>query len=175
MSILEIAKKGNNKSTNLELINYVGNNPDRFGELMEVFLGDDLRITQITSWVLSECVQSHPSLIEPYHAVLIQALSQDQRHGAIRRNIVRMYQYAPIAETIEGQLFDLCINFILDPKEAIAVKAFSMTVCERICKKHPDLSPELIICIESQMDNASAGVKNRGSKILRRLNHISNP
>ncbi|MFY0643334.1 MAG: hypothetical protein JXR19_02600 [Bacteroidia bacterium] len=169
MSIISIACGGNNKPTNLKLVNYVGNDPKRFKELMEVFLGADLQLTQITSWAISECTEVYPHLIAPYHSQLMDSLNKDQRHGAIRRNIVRIYQYADIPEDIEGQLFNLCINFIIDPTEAIAVKAFSMTVCERIAVKYPDLIPELKICIESQLDNASAGVKNRGQKILHRF------
>ena len=44
-----------------------------------------------------------------------------------------------------------------------------MSVCERIALKYPDLNQELQSAIESTLPHASVGVKNRGLKILRRI------
>ena len=76
-----------------------------------------------------------------------------------------------IPSTIEGKLFDVGIELIIDPKEPIAIKAYSMTVCERIANRYPELNPELKYAIEATLTHASAGagVKNRGQKILNRI------
>jgi hypothetical protein len=66
-------------------------------------------------------------------------------------------------------LFDVGIELIIDPKEPIAIKAYSMTVCERIANQYPELNPELIYAIEAKLPHASAGVKNIGQKILNRI------
>ena len=36
-----------------------------------------------------------------------------------------------------------CFNYIPNPDEAIAVKAFSLTVLENLSKQYPEILPEL--------------------------------
>jgi len=68
------------------------------------------------------------------------------------------------------------MSYVLDPKEAIAIKAFSMTVCEQIALKYTDLIPELIDAIKSVVPTGSAGIKNRGMHTINRLSkkHLFN-
>ncbi|MBL6730314.1 MAG: hypothetical protein ISP74_05345 [Bacteroidia bacterium] len=44
-----------------------------------------------------------------------------------------------------------------------------MAVCERIGNRYPELFPELESAIQIILPQASAGVKNRGQKILSRI------
>lgn len=161
--------KPNNKQTINEMIDFVGDSPELFAELMEYFVNGTSRISQTTSWALGHIGEQQPELISPYHTTLLLQLQDKTKHGAVRRNIVRIYQTCPIPEGIEGKLYETCMSFLLDPEEAIAIKAFSMTVCERIAIKYPDLIPELIDAIQSVLPNGSAGVKNRGMHTVKRL------
>jgi hypothetical protein len=43
-----------------------------------------------------------------------------------------------------------------------------MTVCERIAIKYPELNQELQSAIEATLPYGSAGMKNRGLKILKK-------
>ncbi len=169
----ELVKRPHNKQTINEIIEFIGHDAKLFEELMVHFLGNNLRITQLTSWVVGHIGEKQPQLIAPYHQQMVEQLRHDDRHNAIRRNIVRLYQFVPIPELIEGELYDICMGFILDPKEAIAVKAFSMRVCELIAVKYQELIPELSDAIQNCMIDASSGIKNRGSHTLRRLEKLS--
>jgi hypothetical protein len=161
--------KPNNKQTINEIIDFIGDSPERFAELIEYFVNGTSRVSQTTSWALGHVGKQKPHLIAPYHTTLVQQLGDKSKHGAIRRNIVRIYQTCPIPDDIAGVLYDTCKAFMLDPKEAIAIKAFSMTVCEQIAVKYPELIPELIDAIESIIPTGSNGVKNRGRHTLKRL------
>ena len=44
-----------------------------------------------------------------------------------------------------------------------------MTILERMVDKYPELKEELIASIEANLEFGSAGIKNRGGKILARL------
>ena len=96
-------------------------------------------------------------------------MKQENRHNAIRRNIVRLYQFVEIPEDTEGELYDICIRFILNHNEAIAIRAFSMRVCERIALRHPMLIEELIAVIETTIPNGSSGLKNRARHTIEHL------
>lgn len=162
--------KPNNKQTINEIIHFIGDSPVLFAELMDYFVNGTSRVSQTTSWALGHIGEQQPKLIAPYHTILLAQLKDYQNHGAVRRNIVRIYQTCPIPEDLQGELYETCISFLLEPKEAIAIRAFSMTVCERIATQYPDLIPELIDAIKSVIPNGSSGIKNRGMHTLLRLN-----
>ena len=162
----------NTKQSVNEIIDFVGDSPELFAELMEIFLNGSSRVSQMTSWALGHIGEQQPQLINHYHRELINELRDYTKHNAVRRNIVRIYQTCEIPEEFEGELYELALNFVLEPKEAIAVRAFSMRICERIAIRYPDLAPELIVSIKSILSNASSGLKNRGQHTVNDLNKM---
>ena len=170
----QLIHRPNNKQTRDEIVDYVGNSPEKFSELMDLFISGNTRVSQTTSWAVGILGEKHPELITPYHQSLLAHVQDKKKHNAVRRNIVRIYQTCPIPEEIEGELYDIALGFVTDPKEAIAVKAFSMRICERIAIKYPELISELCIVIKASLPNASSGVKNRGTHILNNLMKVKN-
>jgi hypothetical protein len=55
------------------------------------------------------------------------------------------------------------------PAEAVAVKAFSLTVLGKLAKIYPDIMPELKLLIEDQLPNQTAAFKVRAKQILKTL------
>ncbi len=47
-----------------KITDWVGDDPERFAELMGLLLRDDYR--QRAGWPLSDCVKKYPELIKPY-------------------------------------------------------------------------------------------------------------
>ncbi len=171
--LAQLIKQPLTKSTINEILEVIGDSQELFDELMTYFLGNNARVTQLTSWAVGHIGEKQPQLIRSYHQDLLAQLQRNDRHNAIRRNIVRLYQFAEIPEDIEGKLYDICIGFILNPKEAIAVRAFSMRVCERIALLHPALIEELIAVVETTIPNGSSGLKNRASHVINHLRKAS--
>ena len=158
--------KPNNKQTINEIIHFIGDSPELFAELMEYFVNGTSRVSQTTSWALGHLGEQQPELIAPYHATLLLQLQDKSKKGAVRRNIVRIYQTCPIPEQIEGELYELAMHYMLDYNEAIAIRAFSMRICDRISHKYPELIPELLDAIKSILPGASSGLKNRGQNTI---------
>lgn len=171
MDIKAELEKGQSKKTVLEITNYIGNDPKRFKVLMDLFFDKDLRISQRASWPVSFCVDAHPDLIYPYVKDMIENLN-NPLHNAVKRNTVRIMGEIDLSEEVIGQAADICFRFLDDPKEAIAVRVFSMTVCFNITKKEPELANELKLIIEDHYPHGSAGFKSRGKKILKELKKI---
>ena len=66
----------------------------------------------------------------------------------------------------QGVVYDICFNYMIDPKEAVAIRAFSMTVCANICKEVPELCEEMLTVIPYLLENGSSGLCNRGNKVM---------
>ncbi|QDH78036.1 hypothetical protein FKX85_02890 [Echinicola soli] len=151
------------------IVSYIGNDPERFRELMGVFAAGPYRITQRASWPMAMAVEKYPSLLIPYYGAVISMLGKPNILAGIKRNILRILQYQEVPEEFEGEVLDLTFRLLEDTSEPIAIRVFSMQVVYNLSKRYPEIKPELKAIIESSLPYASAGFKSRASKILPKL------
>jgi hypothetical protein len=156
------------KEQALHIAKYIGNDPDRFSALMNIFWGGPYLLTQRAARVINYCVEAHPDLITPYLGSLI-AFCRQPVPDAVKRNTLRLLQYVDVPGQWQGEVTDLCFAVLGNAGEAVAVKVFAMTVAGDICREHPDLITELVFHIEAQLPHQSAAFQSRGRKILESL------
>lgn len=168
MDIREALSQGHNTELRDAIVHYVGYNPDRMAELMDCFFDKNLQLNQRSSWPLNFIARKRPELMEPYHQQMIDNLDTP-KHDAVIRNTVRIYEDILIPESIEGQLFEKCYEYVANPKMATAIRAFSLTILEKLVSKFPDLKDEVIDLVAEQLPHGSAGFQNRAKKVLLRL------
>ena len=77
-----------------------------------------------------------------------------------------------IPDDLLGITADICFSFLNSCQEPVAIRAHSMTILYNIVKKYPELKEELKVSIEDQIPYGSAGIKNRGNKILKALEKL---
>ncbi len=65
MNIVQEVLRDHSKAMCDRVVGYVGENPNRFGEIVSAFLNGPYRVTQRISWPLSCCVEHHPELVKP--------------------------------------------------------------------------------------------------------------
>lgn len=173
MDIKKELLKEHSKRQTTKIVRYVGGNPARFKVLVQTFLAGPYRVTQRAAWPLSNCVRGHPKLIDPHLKSILKMLDKKDAHVAVKRNIMRLLQDIEIPRQLYGLLTDKCFA-LMDTKETIAVRVFSMSVLANIAMHEPDLKKELRIVIEDQLPYASAGYLSRARKVLRLLSVSSN-
>ena len=166
--IKELLEAEHSKVQTIRVVDYIGEDNDKFEALMQLFFADDWCLNQRASWPIPLIVDRYPELIYPYLKRLIKNL-ENPSHNAVVRNTVKLFQDIDIPEKLQGQVVNLCMTLLADPKEPVANRVFSMTVIYNISKKWPDLQNELRVLIESQMESESPGFKSRGRKILKAL------
>jgi len=148
------------------IVDYIGCDEARFGELMAAFFAGPYRVTQRAAWPMSNCVELHPELIGPYLPKLIDLLKRDDFHNAVRRNVVRLLQFIDVPQQYAGKVYSDCIDLLNDPNEPVAVRVFSMTVAAKIARSEPDLMNELRLVIREHLPNASPGFLARARKLI---------
>lgn len=149
------------------IVKYIGDDTERFGELVKLFFNGGYRITQRAAWPLSYCVRLHPTLIRPYFKPLLDNLERKGLPVAVVRNTLRLLQDVAIPAKYHGRVMSLCFDFIQFPEAPIAVKAFSLTVLERLSTVYPDIRTELRLIIEEQWEQATPAFRSRARKILK--------
>ncbi len=168
MNLRDTILAEHSKKQMLKVVKHVGNNQQRFDELMKLFLASEYRVTQRAAWSVSYIATAHPNLIKKHLKKIIVNL-KNPVHDAVKRNTVRLLQFIDLPVSLHGITAAICFKFLNDMKEPIAVKVFSMTVLSNICKQHPELSNELRLSIEAQLPYGSAGFVSRAKKVLKGL------
>ncbi|MEM6316043.1 MAG: hypothetical protein AAF960_00145 [Bacteroidota bacterium] len=164
--------KEHSKAQAILVRDYIDADQSRFDELMTHFYGNEHRVTQRAAWIMMHCVEKYPFLLNKHLEKLVHNLQNKNLHVAVKRNTVRVLQDVELPEDLMGIAADCCFGYLLDPKEAVAVRAFSMTVLYNICKKEPDLSEELRLVIEEHLPYGTAAFQSRGKKILKALQKL---
>lgn len=174
MDILHELITDRSKDNIVRIATYIGNDQARFKTLIDLFLHGEWRVNQRAIWVMTYCVEKHPTLVMPYLRIMLDKLAQPNIHNAIKRNTVKMFAEIEIPGDLQGAVLDCCFSYLIDMQEAIAVKVFSMQVVFNLSKHEPDLLRELAMVIEDQMPYGSAGFKSRGRRILREIQKTLN-
>ncbi len=169
MNLKEKILSEHTKTNREEIVNWIGSNQTRFDELVKLFLGNDKLITQRSGWPLSFAGIAHPEFIPKHLGKLVTNLKQKDLHDAVKRNTIRLLQEISIPEKYQGDVMNICFDFIISPTEKPAIKAFSLTVLENLSKEYPEIKQELKTVIEDRWDYETAAFHSRAKKILKNL------
>ncbi len=163
--------KEHTKANCQKIIDWVGNDISRFNQLFNLFINDEYRVTQRAAWPMSYCVITHPELMKNNFQKLIKNLEKQGIHDSIKRNTVRLLQHINIPSKYEGPVLQLCFQYVESPDEAVAIKAFSLTILGNLAKKYPAIIPEIKLLIENQWPHQTAAFKQRAKKLLNEFGH----
>lgn len=148
-----------------KIVQWVGASQKRFDQLIRLFFGDEYRVVQRAAWPVSYCVEAHPRLIRKHFALLVSNLQKPGIPGAVKRNSIRLLQHIAIPPAYQGAIMDICFQYISDPREAAAVKAFSLTVLENLSKLYPEILPEIKLVIRERWDTETPAFRSRARRL----------
>jgi hypothetical protein len=149
------------------IVQWVGHSQSRFNKLFNLFIEGEYRVTQRASAPISYCVEAHPEFMNANYAGLISCLQKTGLHDAVKRNAVRLLQFVDIPEKYQGQVMNICFAYLENPTEAVAIKAFSLTVLCNLAKYYPEIIPEVKLMIEDQLPHQTAAFKVRAKAFLK--------
>ncbi len=168
MDIADKIAQEHSKQNTKAIADFIGTDASQFKILLDIFIGEDYRMVQRSSWIVSTIAEAHPNFVRPYLPVLVKQLHQP-KHEAVKRNILRLLQFVDIPPALHEDLINICFDTLANTKEPIAIRVFAMTVLEKITRELPELQNELSIILEDQMPYGSAGFRSRAKKILQKI------
>lgn len=144
-------------------------NDDLLTALMQILFSDDYRLCQRAAWSVSHLAKNQPKVLEKWLPELVAQLKKPNP-DAVHRNIVRAMAELEIPENLQGEVADACFKFIADPQTAVAIRAFSMTVLEKIVRHSPELSDELALILQDGLQvEEKAAYRKRAQQTLKKL------
>ncbi|MFM2269169.1 MAG: hypothetical protein RL757_2610 [Bacteroidota bacterium] len=155
------------------IVKNVGNDAEKVAILIDLLLHDEYRVSQRVSQVLIHIAEKYPAAIAPHLPALLDNLTQNSPVEAVRRNTIRIFwKFPTYPEPLLGQLVQICFQYLENPLEPIAVRAFSAYVLARICKSNEEFRPlaeELCDLLLLILPDGSAGEKATAHKILKQF------
>jgi hypothetical protein len=172
MDIKLALEREHSKRNTEAIVNYIGDNPKLFAELMATFNTPNYRLTQRAAWPISYIAEHAPQLLNPYWDEIFVNLQKDI-HPAFKRNIFRaLYRMKTIPEEIHGEVVEHCMQAIADAKNPAAIRAFAMHIMGKMAKIYPDLSGELMALVEPLTAHDLPSIKSSSKKILKQLSTL---
>lgn len=155
-----------------KIVEWIGYDQTRFDELFNLFLKDDYQVTQRAAWPVSFCINHHPEFIKKQFGALVNNLHKPGIHNAVKRNTLHILQGIEIPEKYQGEVMNLCFQYVESPTEAIATKAYSLTVLGNLAKLYPEILPEIKLMIDKQLPNQRAAFKSRAKRLLKSIEKL---
>jgi hypothetical protein len=154
------------------VVSTVGNNPDRFMELLEITTSKRSPIAFRAAWAIGHIVEKHPELIENHYNTIVKTVLTTQERG-VRRCLLRAMNFHPLPqdEDLLGELLDRCFVWLNSPDSQTSLKYYSMDFLYRMAKMIPEIKKEFADNLEQILPYQSASFKNRAKKILKEYNH----
>ncbi len=151
-------------------VHTIGEDPVLFQKVLDFALEDRDVFAQRASRVIQLSATKYPFLIKPHLNNIITSFPEF-RNGGLKRNMLRYLSKhtKELTEEQHGILFDVCYMFLMNSEEKPSIIVYSMDILYDISNQYPDLKNELISCIENKMPTASAGIKSRSKKMLKKL------
>ncbi|MEM7104034.1 MAG: hypothetical protein AAF502_12935 [Bacteroidota bacterium] len=169
MDIKTALLEEHSKDQIMKIVKFVEENDSRLAELMDIFFNGNFLEGQRAAWAVMHYASRNKNSMLPYVAQMLKNLEKPKLHDAVIRTTVRVWSETDLPENFLGEIFELCFNYLNNPKEKVAVRVFSMSVLFNIVKKEPELAEELRLVIEDHLPHGTAGFKSRGKRILKSL------
>jgi len=173
MNIREEILAEHSRKQGLKIAGWIGNDKKRFSRFLDLFLHDEYRVVQRSAQVLGFIADEHPELIEQNIHKIVNRLFDDNIHIAVKRNVVRILQFVHIPENLHAKVINICMAYLSNPDETVAVRCFSMTVLTNLSKVYPELKSEIISVLNSRFMGSSAGLKARVKKVFKDLEKVN--
>jgi len=158
-----------NSRRNTDLIaDIVVNKPELFDELVEIYLRNEEPVSRRAVWVVDTVAEKLPDLLEPFLESIAEALPRFE-HDGLKRLSLRMLSRSPLPQKYFGELMNICFDWLISPKESVAVKVYAMEILYRLSEIEPELKKELADSIEWRITEGTPGFKNRGVQTLKKL------
>lgn len=148
----------------------IDNDAENFKRLLGICFTEPYPICMRASRVIQLFSETNAEFIVPFLDQIIENIAHSHQEG-VKRNFLKI-----IAQHIDfnlvkdnSMLMQIAFDWLVSPKEAVAVRYYCIIICEKFCKYEPDLIPELKASLEYCLHESPAGFCNRAVKVLKKL------
>ena len=171
MDIRAALRSEHSKAMTMRIVHYVGEDPLRFEEVVDIVVGDHPLLAQRAAWVISHCAANSSAAVVPYLQRLLEHVRDGHDlHDAIKRNTMKAAAILEVPDDFAGLAADLAFSLLRSSTEAVAVKVYAMDVLSQLGKREPTLAEEFRVCLTQPIPgNETPAFQAKVRKISKQL------
>lgn len=162
---LETSRRERGREGIEALRDWVDGDETRFERVWAIMRDGESRDSARAAWLVDHCLRVWPELLLTRQFDAFRMVTTDYP-DAVHRALMNQLREIELDPELELPLFDLCIRHIDNVRSPVAVRCHSIFLGWKIAKRHPELRTELGEVIASNLPAASAGFRNRGTKVI---------
>lgn len=144
--------------------NYFLANQHELNELLEVSLQQKKgKYCIYGTWLCCHIAAMDTSPFQKIHSKIIQFLQTDTHQSSLR-NWMKVLTFLTIPEKSEGEVIDLCVRFIKNAENKVALQIYSIALLMPMAKKYPEIIPEIKAIIALHSLNKSPAYSSMARK-----------
>ena len=169
MDIREVLSGGDLRSVGHvdEVVAYVGNDPDRFSELMTGLTDDRPVVRMRSADAMEKVTRRHPKLLQAHQASLFQQLHIATQQE-VRWHLAQLMPRLTWTEDEAAAIVHVLTDWIDTETSNIVIVNALQTIFD-LSAMHPRFRDELKVLLETQLETGSPAVKSRSKKLLQKL------
>ena len=136
-----------------------------FEEIYRLVFDSDSKTAWRAAWAMEKACELQPALLTPKIPEIIAALPHFRHHGSKRCLLLAMLR-APLPQPVPVALINICFNWLVSPKESIAVQVNSLKMLDKIAQQEPDLRQEIALCLRGDLSDYATGYRTAARKWL---------
>ena len=145
-------------------------NPADFEVVYQLIFDSEIKVAWRAAWACQKISEKHPEWFSDKNFMELSQLALTTPHDGLKRGCLAILYNLALPNPIPVDLINACFDWMILPKSAIAVQAYSMKLLYRICVVEPDFRLELIATLENvSFDEYSPGFKSTANNILKAL------
>lgn len=169
MDIREVLSGGDLRSIGHvdAVVEFVGNDPDRFNELMTGLTDDRPVVRMRSADAMEKVTRHHPELLQAHQSSLFQQL-QIATQQEVRWHLAQVMSRMTWTEEEASGIVHVLTDWI-DTETSAIVIVNALQAMFDLSAVHPRFHDELKVLLESQCETGSPAVKSRSKKLLQKL------
>ena len=169
MDIREVLSGGDLRSVGHvdAVVAYIGNDPDRFSELMTGLTDDRPVVRMRSADAMEKVTRRHPKLLRAHRASLFEQL-QIVTQQEVRWHLAQLMPRLMWTEDEAADIVHVLTDWF-DTETSNIVIVNSLQAIFDLSAMHPRFRDELKVLLESRLETGSPAVKSRSKKLLKKL------
>lgn len=106
------------------------------------------------TWLCAHIAEKDHTVFVPIQDKIIHFLQTENLQTGLR-NWMKVLTFVPLMEEYEGEMIDLCVKFIEDPINKVALQVYSMQNLLPLMKKYPEILPEILALLDLHSEGKS--------------------
>lgn len=168
MSLSDIIMAEHSRAQAEMIADIIVQKPELLDELLEIIFADEEPVSRRAAWPLRFIHEKDEQLLISNLPIIVKQLPK-VKSIAVQRNLLYILAYSDIPESCQGELLQYSSEVLLNTDSSVASLIYSLDIFYNIAITEPDLLNELKLIIDLLLPNATAGVRSKSMKILRKI------